>query len=277
MERFVLNDERNPAEEFLQGFVSRQIGSVERCPYQMRLVFGQNIEFIVSSPWRFLQAGHLQVGSGDGQGSDKEDILLSHLKGNRVISVSVSSSWQTNILLEKDYKLEVICDSVQYESWEAHLETGYAVFAAGEMTLFPPASIAVTSKPLPFQIYDAVGGAFVSKAIQARLAAMGDIAGLHSVGIAQPSQTKCRQRSHIRGAAFDIVELNGIPVSAYGKDKDLTDLLKDVQRVMAQRGGREVYGPAGVFKNGSEVLVPELLSLFTHYLHIALESEETRK
>jgi hypothetical protein len=90
-------------------------------------------------------------------------------------------------------------------------------------------------------------------------------------GIADPSQTGYRQSSHRRSKAFDIIELNGIPLSAPAEHDNLRTLLQTIQSVMRQRGASEVYGPAGIFQNGSEVLVPALQSQFTRHLHVALD------
>ena len=124
------------AEQFLKGLVEKKIVDIEKDEYQLRLLFERSNEFVVSSAWRFLHANRFVVGSGDS--AKMQDDALECLKEMKVIAVSISSSWETDILIENDYRLEVICDSIQYESWEGHLETGWAVFEGGEMTLFPP-------------------------------------------------------------------------------------------------------------------------------------------
>lgn len=139
------NDSTGRAEGLLAEFVGKEITSVDQGEFQLRLVFGSGISFIALSAWRLLQDSCLLIGSGDVQGSkplDKEvDKELHCLKGLRVLSASVSPSWETRLVLESDYVFELIPDSVRYEMWEAHLEVGLAVFSGGEITFFPPAAI----------------------------------------------------------------------------------------------------------------------------------------
>ncbi len=77
------------------------------------------------------------MGSGDIKDGASEEILR-HLEGLKVISIFVSDRWDTQLLFEQDRVVEVISDSVRYETWEAHLEVGWVVFAGGGTTLFPP-------------------------------------------------------------------------------------------------------------------------------------------
>lgn len=135
-EQLVSDGNEYRAEKFLKGLVGRRIVSLEKNEHQLRLLFDGSNEFVAGSAWRFLQANRFLVCSGDS--AKVQDDALECLKGMKFISVSVCSSWETRISIENDYRLEMICDSIQYESWEAHLETGWAVFEAGEMTLFPP-------------------------------------------------------------------------------------------------------------------------------------------
>jgi hypothetical protein len=72
-------------------------------------------------------------------GGENEKKVLDSIKGLEVISTSVSPSWDTRLVLENEYVLEVIPDSVEYETWEAHIEADWVIFVGGEVTLFPPA------------------------------------------------------------------------------------------------------------------------------------------
>jgi hypothetical protein len=127
------------AEDFLNTLVGSACVSSESNEYQSRLVFEKKLEFVVSSPWRVLLKGTPIAGSGD-IGDIKGKNMLDSIKGLRVTAASVSSSWDTRLVLENNYIFEVIPDSVQYETWEAHLEAGWVIFAGGEVTLFPPAT-----------------------------------------------------------------------------------------------------------------------------------------
>jgi hypothetical protein len=198
---------------------------------------------------------------------------LNCLKGLKVVSASVLSSWETRLVLDRGYVFEVIPNSVRYETWEALLEVGWAIFSAGEVTIFPPGQKAREALP-PVDVYTVAGSTPVpQETIQAAVDIMHNIEGLHSAGIADPSQTGCRQSSHRRSKAFDIIELNGIPLSAPAEHDNLRTLLQTIQSVTRQRGASEVYGPAGIFQNGSEVLVSALQSQFTRHLHIALSNQ----
>jgi hypothetical protein len=126
------------AEDFLAAFVGKAVISSEGSEYQLRLVFEQSLEFVSSSPWRIMLRGALLGGSGDMGGANEKKVLDS-IKGLEIISASVSPSWDTRLVLQNNYILEVIPDSVQYETWEAHVEAGWVIFVGGEITLFPPA------------------------------------------------------------------------------------------------------------------------------------------
>ena len=126
------------AEDFLAAFVGKAVISSEGSEYQLRLVFEKSLEFVSSSPWRVMLRGALLGGSGDMGGANEKKVLDS-IKGLEIISASVSPSWDTRLVLQNNYILEVIPDSVQYETWEAHVEAGWVIFVGGEITLFPPA------------------------------------------------------------------------------------------------------------------------------------------
>jgi hypothetical protein len=263
------NGDVRRAEELLNGFVGDKVDSLESSKYQLRIMFARGTEFVVSSPWRVSLDGTPLMGSGDGDGGYATKALDS-IKGLGVISTSVSPSWDTRISFEKDYTLEVIADSVLYETWEAHLEAGWVIFVGGNITLFPPATRAENRQATNVNVYGAGGYSVAPETAQAVEHILQGVDGLRSVGIATPSQTGCVRRSHGQDAAFDIVELNGTPVSWLTEHPQENTLLKRVQLTASQRGARESYGPAGIFQNGSQVMIPELQSRFTRHLHIGL-------
>jgi hypothetical protein len=125
------------AENLLTSFVGKVIASAEKGEHRLRLLFGERLEFVVGSPWRITLNGDLFCG-----GADSEVYIakaLESIKGLKFVSASVSSSWDTRVLLTNDYALEVIADSAQYETWEAHVEIGWVIFMGGKVTVFPPA------------------------------------------------------------------------------------------------------------------------------------------
>lgn len=257
------------AEGLLNTFVGKAIISSESTEYQLRLVFEKSLEFVVPSPWRVMLRGELQCGSGDVGGANAEKVLDS-IKGLKVTLASVSRSWDTRLVLERDYILEVIPDSVQYETWEAHVEAGWVVFVGGEVTLFPPATSSGGEQATNVNVYGAGGCPLSPETVEVVTDIMRGIEGLRSIGIATPSQTGCARASHRQSGAFDVVELNGTPVSWFSEHAQESTLLKRVQLAASKRGARESYGPAGIFQNGSQVLVPELQARFTRHLHIGL-------
>ena len=133
------NGDAGQAEGLLNTLVGKAVISSEASEYQLRIVFEQSFEFVVSSPWRIMLRGVLLGGSGDVGGVVANTVLAS-LKGLEIISASVLPSWDTRLVLRNECVLEVIPDSVQYETWEAHLEAGWIVFAGGAVTVFPPAT-----------------------------------------------------------------------------------------------------------------------------------------
>jgi hypothetical protein len=263
------NGDIRRAEGLLNTLVGNAVISSESSEYQLRLVFEKDFEFVVSSPWRVMLRGALLGGSGDVGGPNAKKMLDS-IKELEVISASVSPSWDTRLVLEKDYILEVIPDSVQYETWEAHVEAGWVVFVGGEVTLFPPATRADGNHATSVNVYGAGGCPLAPETAQVVADIMQGIEGLRSIGVATPSQTGCARTSHRQNVAFDVVELNGTPVSWFADHAQESTLLKRVQLAASKRGAKESYGPAGIFQNGSEVLVPELQARFTRHLHIGL-------
>jgi hypothetical protein len=259
------------AEDLLQAFIGSAVIASESGKYQLRLMFENSLEFVVSSPWRVILRGNLLGGSGD-EGGEHAKQALDSVKGLKVVSASVLSAWDTRLVLQGDCVLEVIPDSVQYETWEAHVEVGWAIFGSGEFTLFPPAQRADAREVTKVDVYGAEGSPLTQEIIKAAAEIMQGIEGLRSVGIAPPSQTGCTRTSHRRSSAFDVVELNGTPLSSLTEHGEEDTLLKRVQLAASNRGAKESYGPAGLFQNGSQVLVPELQARFTRHLHISLGS-----
>jgi hypothetical protein len=125
------------ADSILTSFAGKVIASAENAEHQLRLLFGENLEFVVGSPWRITLKGDLLCGGGDSEAHIAK--ALESISGREVISASVSSSWDARVLLTDDYALEVIADSAQYETWEAHVGIGWVIFMGGQVTVFPPA------------------------------------------------------------------------------------------------------------------------------------------
>jgi hypothetical protein len=130
--------ERDRAQQLLSNFVGRTMSSTECDEFQLRLMFTDGSEFVTHCPWRIILRGDLLAGSGDSKEPSGE--ILKHLNGLEVVSTRISDRGDTELLFEKDYALDVVCNSAQYETWEAHLEAGWIVFAAGGTTVFPPAA-----------------------------------------------------------------------------------------------------------------------------------------
>jgi hypothetical protein len=129
------------AQQLLSQFIGGGISSVECDEFQLRLIFEDKSEFVTQSPWRLFLKDDLVVGSGDIKEGGSEEVF-GHLKGLKVDSVVISNCGDTQLLFEHDHVLEAIANSVRYETWEAHIEAGWVVFAAGgSTTLFPPSSL----------------------------------------------------------------------------------------------------------------------------------------
>jgi hypothetical protein len=128
--------DRNRAQQLLSECNGRGVSSIECDKLHLEIVFEDRSSFITQSAWRLFLRGNLLMGNND-QASEE---LLSHLQGLKVVSNSISDHWDTRLVFEKDYVLEVICNSVRYEAWEAHLDTGLVVFAPGGTTVFPPSA-----------------------------------------------------------------------------------------------------------------------------------------
>ena len=265
------SDEIRRAECLLNALVGNAVASAECDKYNLRIGFEGDLWFNTSSAWRVMRGSAPLFGSGDIGEKSSIDVqkALGSLKGLRVISTLVSTSWETQILLEKDCFVDVFPNSVQYEVWEAHTKDGWVIFSGGGVTVFPPATRA--APPAPIDIYNAKRDLPVTPVmIQLVTEIMQGIEGLLSVGLGDFFQTGCSQKGHRDGGAFDVVELNGIPIASLGEDEQMTSLLRAVQTGANRRGVRENYGPAGIFQNGCEVLVPKLKARFSRYLHIRM-------
>jgi hypothetical protein len=131
--------DRDRALELLPEFIGAGISSVECDEFHLRLVFEDKSEFVTESPWRLLLRSELLLGSGDGKKGACEEIFQ-HMKGLKANSVTISELGDTQLVLENDYVLDVISNSVRYETWHAHLPAGWVIFMGGHsITVFPPA------------------------------------------------------------------------------------------------------------------------------------------
>jgi hypothetical protein len=97
-------------------------------------------------------------------------------------------------------------------------------------------------------------------------------------------QTACPGHGHEPGgSAVDINEVNGKPVSLYGKDPDVTKAVNDLQAAANRSGSGEPgaaaanYGPAGLWRNGKPVRDSKLQNRFHDHVHILpLETRESK-
>ena len=139
------------ADFLLRGLVGRQLVSIEKSEFQLRLIFGPGTEFITSSPWRLCQDSQPLIQAAAIFEPAEATVPFADLVvGAKVVSTAVSRLWETKLFLERGYVLEVFPDSVRYEIWESHLEVGLVIFSGGNTTLFPPAS---PSSVMPSQVH----------------------------------------------------------------------------------------------------------------------------
>jgi hypothetical protein len=275
VEQLRLNAEEQMAQDLLKDLLGIEIESVDEAEHHLRLNLTSGYEFTTSSPWRILHQGRLVTGSGDYSNRSEREVSLDFLRGARFRHVVLSPAWNTCLGLDNDYIFEVIPDSIQYEVWEAHLPSGHVIFIGGEPTVFPPARQAPAAPARQLSIYRMDQAAEVEKALKEIIAAIAlRVMGIHSVGIAEPNATKCRCSSHGGNVAGDIAEINGVPVSLYGHQDDMSDLVRALEQSAVQQGAAEVYGPAGIFQNGSEIQIPELHAKFKNHLHIAFRADK---
>lgn len=130
--------EHERAQILLHEFVGNTLSEIEAGEFELRLIFEEGDQFVTRSPWRLIRRGDLLMGGGDigGQSTISERILTS-LHKFKLASCSVSPVGDTRLVLESDYIIEVVSDSVQFETWEAHTRAGWIVFAGGLITAFP--------------------------------------------------------------------------------------------------------------------------------------------
>ena len=62
--------------------------------------------------------------------------------GLKVASASLSNCWDTNLCFENDYVVQTFSDTVQFETWDVHLDAGWVILSDGRITVFPPAPTA---------------------------------------------------------------------------------------------------------------------------------------
>jgi hypothetical protein len=86
------------AENLLASFVGKLITSAEMSEYQLRLLFGEGLEFVVGSPWRITLNGDLFCGGGDSEAHIAK--ALESIKGREFISALVSPSWDTSSVVD---------------------------------------------------------------------------------------------------------------------------------------------------------------------------------
>jgi hypothetical protein len=125
------------ARSLLGSFVNARLSSIECGEFELRLRFESGIEFVTHAPWRLIHDGSVALGSGD-IGSEADAGPARCLTGLSVLSVSISDIWDTKLLLESNYLIEVLSNSSKYEVWEAHLAEGWVIFMDGVVTIFPP-------------------------------------------------------------------------------------------------------------------------------------------
>ncbi|MCU1305900.1 MAG: hypothetical protein JWN45_595 [Acidobacteriaceae bacterium] len=130
--------ELDHARQLLSGLIGKGIVGVDSYEYQLRLIFGDKSEFSTQSAWRLIFRNNLLIGSGDPKNLVSGE-FLKHLSGLKVVSILISDLWDTQLLFENGYFLEVFSDSLRYETWEAHLQVGWVIFSEGSITVFPPA------------------------------------------------------------------------------------------------------------------------------------------
>jgi hypothetical protein len=132
--------DRDYAQQLLSEFIGCQLSYVEYDEFQLRLIFENKSEFVTTSPWRLFLKDSLILGSGDIKRGQPEEIF-DKLKELRVESVVISDYGDTRFLFDHNSSVEAIADSVRYETWEAHTDSGWVVFnAGGSTTLFRPSA-----------------------------------------------------------------------------------------------------------------------------------------
>jgi len=89
------------------------------------------------------------------------------------------------------------------------------------------------------------------------------------------TKTACPGHGHEPGGrAVDINEVNGKPVTLYGRDPDVTRAVGNLQAAANRSGpgepgaAAENYGPAGLWRNGKQVRDVKLQNRFHNHIHI---------
>lgn len=132
------------ARKFLCSFVGKTLSAIKCDEFHMELVFEDGSRFQTQNSWRFIQDDSLLFGRGDIGGQVSKDVF-GGLVGLKVASASVSNCGDTALRFKKDYIVQTISDTVQYETWDAHLDAGWVIFGDGQIMVFPPAPIAPNS------------------------------------------------------------------------------------------------------------------------------------
>jgi hypothetical protein len=124
------------ARAFLRGFAGKVLSSIDCDEFHLDLLFEGGFRFQTHCSWRFIQGDSLIFGRGDVGGQVSTD-EFTRIIGLKVVSTSISNCWDSYLCFEKDYVFQVISDTVQFETWEAHLEAGSVIFGDGDITVFP--------------------------------------------------------------------------------------------------------------------------------------------
>ncbi|HEY1900969.1 MAG TPA: hypothetical protein VGG56_00950 [Terracidiphilus sp.] len=125
------------AQTYLRSFIGRTLSSIECDEFHMELVFEDDARFQTHSCWRFMHGNCLLYGHGDIGGQVSKDVFAG-LIGLKVVSTSMSSCGDTDLRFGKDHSIQTISDTVQFETWDAHVEEGWVIFSSGSTTVFPP-------------------------------------------------------------------------------------------------------------------------------------------
>lgn len=135
------------AEGFLRGFIDKTLSSIECDEFHLELLFHDGSRFRTQRSWRVIHGDSLLFGRGDIGGQISSDAYAGII-GLKVASASISKCWDTDLRFENDYVVQTISDTVQFETWDVHLDAGWVIFSDGQITVFPPAPAApITTTP----------------------------------------------------------------------------------------------------------------------------------
>ena len=89
---------------------------------------------------------------------------------------------------------------------------------------------------------------------------------------------ECMGTGHDLGEAVDMDALNDKPISLYGKDPEVTKMVKKTQDIFNHpKGGGppplENYGPAGLYHDGKRFRDKKLEENHTDHIHIRIVSQ----